>query len=539
MLDQRSTARTRIRRPWPVLAVACALAITHLATVGAADAQQRRYQQWGGGDPAAETLVKELNRLIDRAEADRAADPLLFKDLRNAIRQYESEARQRPRRRSAAPPPEPVRMVRLEDDFSDGDFTRNPAWTARSGRFWVDRRRGLRSVVERPAPVMPAAAPQVSPTSIASPRFGSASGERTRAPVPRAFDANRGTYWESRAVGRAIEGRSFIGQDFGAGNAKHIGRIHITQRLDKNDGNAYSVDVERWAGGKWQTVGRFALSGGGERQALDVPRSGPSERWRVLARAVIVASRDARWRVAELEMEEIDQPRKLAAAARPAPPPPAPEPQPARGGLGGLLGGSDLGKTGGALVDRFLRKQFGQPAPPPPAKAPEPVKPKAIVVTSARAAALPRPKAVAPAKPRPAEISIAVEIGNAFTIRADIQVLADRGRVSFGPYQSAGRTDGYRLVLSPAGRPWLELRSLSARGGRAIASVDQPASDDDRRGGLVEWTRRADGVMTVRVGGRVALRAVDRGYRDPFRGLTIVNDGGDVLVSSIAVTETR
>ena len=39
--------------------------------------------------------------------------------------------------------------------------------------------------------------------------------------------------------------------------------------------------------------------------------------------------------------------------------------------------------------------------------------------------------------------------------------------------------------------------------------------------------------------GRVALRAVDRGYRDPFRGLTVVNDGGDVLVSSISVTETR
>ena len=55
-------------------------------------------------------------------------------------------------------------------------------------------------------------------------------------------------------------------------------------------------------------------------------------------------------------------------------------------GLGGLLGKSDLGKTGAALVDQFMRKKLGRRKPaPPPAKAPEPDKPKPVVVTSAGA----------------------------------------------------------------------------------------------------------------------------------------------------------
>jgi len=422
------------------MAIVGVTAITHLAFAAAADAQQPRYQQWRSGDRAAKTLVKELNRLIDRAEADRAADPLFFKDLRNAMRQYETDVRGRPRQRSAAPQPmphrqsmqpatrpspKPTKVVRLQDNFSDGDLTRNPTWTVQSGRFWVDRWRGLRSRVEPSAPPKPVAAPHVSPSSIASPSFGVASGSGYRTPVLQAFDADRRTYWESREAGRTIEGRSYIGQDFGAGNAKHIGRVYITQRLDKNDGNAYSVDIERWAGGKWETVGRYALSGGGERQVLDVPRSGPSARWRVLAKGAIIGSRDVHWRVAELEMVEIDQPHKLVAAPKPAAPPPAPKAQPASGGLGGLLGRSDLGKTGGALVDQFMRRKLGQREPePPPARAPESIKSKTIVVTSARAAALPRPKPMTPPKPQPAEIFSEVEIGNAFTIRVDIHALA-------------------------------------------------------------------------------------------------------------------
>jgi peptidoglycan hydrolase-like protein with peptidoglycan-binding domain len=39
--------------------------------------------------------------------------------------------------------------VVLEDDFSDGDFRRNPSWTVLNGQFRVDSG-GLRSVVERP-----------------------------------------------------------------------------------------------------------------------------------------------------------------------------------------------------------------------------------------------------------------------------------------------------------------------------------------------------------------------------------------------------
>lgn len=55
----------------------------------------------------------------------------------------------------AEPPPEPAAApqrfrVRVRDDFSDGDYTRNPVWTIASGHFEV-RGGGLNSVVTAPS----------------------------------------------------------------------------------------------------------------------------------------------------------------------------------------------------------------------------------------------------------------------------------------------------------------------------------------------------------------------------------------------------
>ncbi|MDZ7854070.1 MAG: peptidoglycan-binding protein [Halomonas sp.] len=126
--------------------------------------------------PAIETLsdrqgVAEIQRELNRLGYDAGpADGLMGSRTRSAIRQYQTDAglavnghatsdllkrlRQTERQEQevaapAQPQPTASPRVALQDDFSDGDYRRNPAWTVLSGRFSVDRD-GLRTVVEIP-----------------------------------------------------------------------------------------------------------------------------------------------------------------------------------------------------------------------------------------------------------------------------------------------------------------------------------------------------------------------------------------------------
>ena len=118
-------------------------------------AQQPRYKPWPGQaqtSDAAPTddvtgLLKRLRTLTDQAERSRAADPAFIKDLRDLANAYDN--------------PWPLKL--LSDDFHDGDFTRNPAWTVTAGRWQVDTRgsfTGLHSIITKPQ----AATGQRSPT---------------------------------------------------------------------------------------------------------------------------------------------------------------------------------------------------------------------------------------------------------------------------------------------------------------------------------------------------------------------------------------
>ncbi|MFP6688942.1 MAG: hypothetical protein VCD31_06410, partial [Alphaproteobacteria bacterium] len=99
---------------------------------GAGVRADEHYSEWGGGDKRYDALVERLNELIDDAEKARAAAPRLLQDFRDAIADYTAVAREP----EPAPGLPPQKLV--HDDFRDGNFPCNPAWTVVEGRFRVD-----------------------------------------------------------------------------------------------------------------------------------------------------------------------------------------------------------------------------------------------------------------------------------------------------------------------------------------------------------------------------------------------------------------
>lgn len=94
-------------------------------------ADESRYVPWQGQAQAQAgdmpELLKNLRSLTDQAERAKAADPTFLDDLRNLANTYDKHA--------------PVTL--LFDDFRDGNFTRNPAWTVAAGTWGIDAGGGL------------------------------------------------------------------------------------------------------------------------------------------------------------------------------------------------------------------------------------------------------------------------------------------------------------------------------------------------------------------------------------------------------------
>jgi len=83
-----------------------------------------------------QALLDELQKKVDEADKKMVAHPTFLNELRGLIDKYRAK----------------IRNIFFSDDFSDGNFTKNPVWQVRSGQFRVDKNKRLRSEIASKPP---------------------------------------------------------------------------------------------------------------------------------------------------------------------------------------------------------------------------------------------------------------------------------------------------------------------------------------------------------------------------------------------------
>jgi hypothetical protein len=93
-------------------------------------------------------LLTELEQKIEEADKRMIAHPKFLEELRTLVDQYRAR----------------VREVFFDDNFSDGDYARNPKWVVDSGRFQITSSRRLWSSVPVERPARPSSSKKQSDT---------------------------------------------------------------------------------------------------------------------------------------------------------------------------------------------------------------------------------------------------------------------------------------------------------------------------------------------------------------------------------------
>ena len=124
-------------------------------------------------------------------------------------------------------------------------------------------------------------------------------------------------------------------------------------------------------------------------------------------------------------------------------------------------------------------------------------------------------------------------VSNAFAIRLEMASWKADGRIEIGPAQSQYGNGGYRLAYG--GGTW-ELIRVGSRGSSVVDVASAPKTIEDNKVHTVEWTRGRDGKMTVSLDGAEILSATDRGFRDDFDRLVVVNRTGDFTLRRVTVS---
>lgn len=138
---------------------------------------------------------------------------------------------------------------------------------------------------------------------------------------------------------------------------------------------------------------------------------------------------------------------------------------------------------------------------------------------------------------RPAVIETRARIPNSFSATAQISSWKGEGQFELAVTQGVGGA-GYRVVYNPGPQAVLELVSVTSRG-RGVIDSKQVTRLEDQKVHSLQWVRQADGAMTVSLDGSAVLSARDTSFRDPFDGLTISQQGSDIIVKSVEIVGAR
>ncbi len=89
------------------------------------------------------------------------------------------------------------------------------------------------------------------------------------------------------------------------------------------------------------------------------------------------------------------------------------------------------------------------------------------------------------------------------------------------------------------GAPSLELLRVTSRGASTLDFYDKPLNLHDGQEHVLTWTRDRAGAMSILLDGQELMQATDRGFRDPFDGLAVVNSGGDYALRRVVIDGTE
>lgn len=217
-----------------LLSLMAAVALS--AAPAAAAENASRYSPWQGNQTPGQvdSLIENLQGLIDEADRAHAADPRFIDDLRNVLSRYE---------RGGTGGGSMTQLLR--DDFRDGDFTRNPSWTVSAGRWDIDRNRGLHSIV---GTVGGKANLNNLLGTLLQPQTGGGTDEQyasiyTTLRIGRAFSVQLEI--ASRNVGR-IDFGPYSGQSGDTG-------FRVAYQPGSNGG----IELQRFGDGETETLGRW------------------------------------------------------------------------------------------------------------------------------------------------------------------------------------------------------------------------------------------------------------------------------------------
>jgi hypothetical protein len=138
----------------------------------------------------------------------------------------------------------------------------------------------------------------------------------------------------------------------------------------------------------------------------------------------------------------------------------------------------------------------------------------------------------------PAEIYLPLRVPNAFRIRMNFGAAGENGAFEFRVYQGERRQSGFALAYSE--RTGLTLLKRTRSGGEIAIKSARPAQDlfagVEHR---IDWVRKRNGEMIVRIDKKEVLRAVDTSFRDPFDGFRMLNGGGRQVLFALSISGAR